>query len=481
MKKYFFLIVGLIALAVGTLSAQRGGTGGKTVLTPTPVTPEMEEPLDPQSGSGSGTDRTVVWVHGYEGGRNAWSVYGDKFKNEYKMRSIRTEYKNVTTIPQGAVKAQQDILAQFVVPSSNNIFIGHSMGGLVTREIERQRVVNGEAPLFGGFITFSTPHKGAILANSVMEGKGDIFVDDAIHALVGPFSGTWVSNFLLNLATVNNHLQLIRRILPSGTPIGDLATTSQFISMINTVNYDNKKIITVAAKESGEKLWRELSSLFLHAPSDLQLHQHGDDDLPQKMNNLRGVYNGAGVVSGVIAVVSACNFNFGGAAAWAYRSVKFFVGASWIKNAPKVFDNLVGANRMEQRQTVTRQIRSDIMDRWDEWKDDRGCYTPRSGPRPDCSFNTFMRTLSAADLNNLYENVTTTVQVPVINEENDGIALKSSTNGLIGNDVKTIETRLLSDLGVNHQECMNHEFITEIFEEKIFNGTNGSFFSIARR
>ena len=489
MKKYFFLIVGLIALAVGTLSAQktRGGISSTTqpsLETPIVLTPVTEEPSDPPP-SGSADDRTVVWVHGYEGSRGSWQLYGNKFASERKMNSVRAQYGGwghpITSIGQGAEETQVDIAASGVVPNSNNIFIGHSMGGLVTREIDRRRTNAGQPELFGGFITFSTPHKGAVLADNVMNGKADIFVDDAIQAAVTPFLGfSMVGNLVLNFIEMNDNLQLIRRLLPRVTAIGDLATNSNFISTLNSFQHTNKKIITVAARESGEKMWRELSSL-VWAPSSSSLHEYKDSKLPQLMNFARGTYNAAGIASDALAAINALRLNPFGYAKWHFRAVKFREGASWIKNAPKVFDDLAGANRTESRQVTVRQIRQDIMDQYNTWMDSRNCEGGLRTPRVDCSFERFIGTLSRADRNNMYETVTRTEIVPILNQENDGIAMKYSTNGLEGPNVVKFETDLRPDLGVNHQECMNHEFITKIFNGQIFDGSSGSFFSIAKR
>ncbi len=488
MKKYLILIFGMMALINESITAQKVSLsgGGGLLLTPKGVLisePVSEEPITPTLT----TDRNVVWVHGFEGSNQSWNRYSDKFQNEYKMHCWRTQYSNsgnpafpdANSIPEAAQIVQNDLTNTGIAPNPNNIFIAHSMGGLVTREIDRQRTGSVQPELFGGFVTFSTPHKGAIIAKNVMEGKADEFIDDGIRSLLKPLSIPIIGTILINSATINDHIHLISKIFAKRGPALQLASNSDYIRDLGYFNSGSKKIITVAARESGEKLWREVSSLALHPPSEIGFHTYGDNDLPQKMNNLRGAYNGAGIVSAAIAVVSAFKFNPIAAARWGVRSVQFFAGASWIKNAPKVWDNLVGANRTEQRQVTNRQIRQDIIDLWMNWQDNMGCETNRS-PGRDCSFNRFIGTLSPNDRDNLYETVTSTVTVPIINEDNDGIVLTSSSNGLDYANAK-IETRLRTDLGVNHQECMNHEFITEIFVNDIFSGNRDRFFILEKR
>ena len=143
-------------------------------------------------------------------------------------------------------------------------------------------------------------------------------------------------------------------------------------------------------------------------------------------------------------------------------------------------DDLAGANRTEFRQVTVRQIRQEVMDQYNTWMDSQNCEGGLRTPRVDCSFERFISTLSQAQRNNMYETVTITQTVPIINEENDGIAMKYSTNGLEGSNIVKFETDLRPDLGVSHQECMNHEFITDIFDNKIFNDTR-SFFHVKKR
>jgi hypothetical protein len=80
-------------------------------------------------------------------------------------------------------------------------------------------------------------------------------------------------------------------------------------------------------------------------------------------------------------------------------------------------------------------------------------------------------TLTQAERDNAYEDaVLYNVSVQIVNENNDGIVLQSSANGLSGLNVLNLEMELQPNMGVNHQECMNHRFVTDKFET-IFNGT----------
>jgi hypothetical protein len=428
----------------------------------------------------------VVWVHGWEGSGKSWGVYSRKYgrdigadnirrEGERKMNCLRVDYaqRNVPTdyaqtVVQAATIVKRQVADAQIMPSDQNIFIGHSLGGLTTRQIDR---ADNGTNLFGGFITVGTPNKGAIVAQAVMEGRGDKFVDEAVRALVAPFYDTWVGALLISLTVINDDVQLIRRVFPIIGPAEDLSPASGLINGLNNFGHDNKKIITISARESGQKLWRELSSIALNAPSELPLHQVGDEDMGRKMARLEGMYNSAGYVSSGLATVSTI---FGGwfvTGKWAVRAKLFFNGASWIKNAPTAWNNLLGANRTEQRTTSTTRVKQSIMNDYNAWQDTRNCeLIPRGGRPVDCSFTTFLSTLSASQRADIYEPSTTTVSVQIVNEHNDGIVLQSSANGLSGPNVLNLEMELQPTMGVNHQECMNHQFVTDKFEQ-IFNGT----------
>jgi pimeloyl-ACP methyl ester carboxylesterase len=500
MKKYslglmLLVLIANLAVAQVRLDGNRSTLGTKSVgaqpvyeglrqvegvSLETPVN-EGVTPLDPNSPSSG--DRNIVWVHGWEGSRKSWAVYSRKYgsdvgidgitrNGERKMKCFRVDYGDrssneyAQTVTEAAGIVKRQVAAAGIMPSSQNIFIGHSLGGLTTRQIDK---LDGGTNLYGGFITVATPNKGAIIAKAVMEGKGDKFVDEGIRALVLPFYDTWVGSLLIGLTVINDRVHFIKRIFPQIGPAEDLSTTSGLINGLNNgFSHGDKKIIAISARESGEKLWREVSSLALHAPSNLPLHELGDDDLPNKMGQLRGVYNAAGYASIAISTIKLSRVDFYGASKWVIRSSFFFNGASWIKNAPVAWNNLLGANRTELRPVVGPALKPEFHAAWNAWRADQGCITRGA---PGCSLTAYLATLTQAERDNAYEDaVLYNVSVQIVNENNDGIVLQSSANGLTESpNVLNLEMELRPDMGVNHQECMNHQFVTDQFE-KIFDG-----------
>jgi pimeloyl-ACP methyl ester carboxylesterase len=423
-------------------------------------------------GTGGSTEpRNVVWVHGWEGSADSWNVYNNLFSNSLNMKSYRVEYtgKNwisgintyANSLEEAADIAQQQLTGQSYPNSSNNIFIAHSAGGLVTRQIDKSR--NSDA-YFGGFVTFGTPHKGALIADAAASGKVSPWLHDGIGRITGCLG------VLASVANVLNCIadfkDVIEKEFSTTGPALQLQTTSPFIQNLNSFTHQ-KKMIAVSARESGDKLWRQASSLLnRNAPSKQSLHELKDDDLGKKIKigvALLGAYSVKSMIFNPTAT-----FNF-------VRTL------TWIRSAPSVWENLVGANRIEMRTVSTMVVNPNIMARYQQWKSGKGCvYEDLSN---GCTFEDFTQTLNADELDNLMVPSTTQVGVAVNNEEFDGIVLKSSANGL--NGAISIETRLEPNLGVNHQECMNHPFITDIFNRDIF-GLDGAtprdpFFKIERR
>jgi pimeloyl-ACP methyl ester carboxylesterase len=500
MKKYSLVLTLLVLMAnLAIAQISRSPVGRKSVgMQPATQVLEHERPITletPTNEGGTPVDpnpppsefRNVVWVHGWEGSRKSWSVYSRKYgrdvgsdgifrDGERKMRSFRVDYGDresteyAQTVSEAAGIVKRQVAAEGIMPSSQNIFIGHSLGGLTTRQIDK---LDGGTNLYGGFITVGTPNKGAIIAKAVMDGKGDQFVNEGIRALVLPFYDTWVGSLLIALSVINDRVHFIKRIFPVIGPAEDLSTTSGLINGLNNgFDHGNKKIIAISARESGVKLWRQLSSIALNPPSKLPLHELGDDELPEKMEKLRGIYNTAGDVSIAISVLHASYLNFYSAGKWIIRSNFFYNGASWISNAPAGWNNLLGANRTEQRTVNTVRVKQSFLDMYNSWQDNRNCEpTPNGGGRTvSCSWTTFLATLSTAQKADMYEPTTTTVSVQIVNENNDGIVLQSSANGIAeGPNVLNLEMELRPDMGVNHQECMNHQFVTDQFE-KVFDG-----------
>lgn len=110
------------------------------------------------------TYRNVFWVHGLQGDAGSLKTMSDYFTARYKINSYHLSY----TSNRGIVYAADQLNGLGFEEQEDDIVIAHSMGGLVSRQHQKQASVSKR---FGGLITLGTPHKGAEFANSFDNGR----------------------------------------------------------------------------------------------------------------------------------------------------------------------------------------------------------------------------------------------------------------------------------------------------------------------
>ncbi len=100
-----------------------------------------------------------VWIHGLGGTADSWSVYQTAFTPNNGTRPQYKSDKSITKIVEGYWSENYDRFGK------NTILIGHSMGGLVARELERNH-----SSSIKGIITIGTGHHGANFAKELKFG-----------------------------------------------------------------------------------------------------------------------------------------------------------------------------------------------------------------------------------------------------------------------------------------------------------------------
>ena len=158
-----------------------------------------------------------VWIHGLGGkDKNSWTIYQNVFT---PTNSVRPEYesnKGIELIANGYMNENRDAFGR------NTILIGHSMGGLVARQLERNH-----SSSIKGIITIGTGHQGAQFAKELRNGllnnlknKVMLRVNSCLTtttiALGFTFPG--ISPALVNTRNVVNGITAI-----FVSPIGDIA------------------------------------------------------------------------------------------------------------------------------------------------------------------------------------------------------------------------------------------------------------------
>ncbi len=102
----------------------------------------------------------VSYFHGFNDGNSAWSYAEALFMEEFNANhSVNKSYDGKIAINSAASSYYNTL-----VPYDNTVVIGHSMGGVVAREMIRQKGKNNSR--IKALITVGSPHKGAPIAKN---------------------------------------------------------------------------------------------------------------------------------------------------------------------------------------------------------------------------------------------------------------------------------------------------------------------------
>jgi pimeloyl-ACP methyl ester carboxylesterase len=130
-----------------------------------------------------GQERNVSWLHGLGENGTTWDAMEAIFVAE------RNSFTNASSTSPGfpslnGVNASSNAVSPIISPDNNSIVIGHSMGGIVARDIDLSNP--GQ---IGGVISVGTPNNGAAISNSLANGDVDRATNFACNALLaGPSS-----------------------------------------------------------------------------------------------------------------------------------------------------------------------------------------------------------------------------------------------------------------------------------------------------
>ena len=297
-------------------------------------------------------DRNVAWVHGLDGNASSWQHYNQIFDNERNLNSLRTTYNTENGITNSANQVISSMNTRYGnnasgANNSQNLGIGHSMGGLMLRDADR--ITANGTKKFGGYITVTSPNYGAPISNSLIDGSVENAAENACNKLAdGPLSQVFnlpwgiVSNLSTNTLCrkfIDN--DLVQNL--QGTPVTnqDLKVGSPTIDAIN--DYEtNLPRISIWAEENSPVHWRMISSSL-----------HGNDtQFVNTVNTVRGVYNGFYVYNNSLAVVNVV-FGFWNPFSWAstvlfvYRATQWKKGRNWIDDSENIWSSLIKTTRRE--------------------------------------------------------------------------------------------------------------------------------------
>tara|TARA_B110000037_G_C17100740_1_gene497856 strand:- start:67 stop:1401 length:1335 start_codon:yes stop_codon:yes gene_type:complete len=313
--------------------------------------------------------RNVNWVHGLDGNASSWEHYNQIFDAERteftNASSLRATYPTDNGIDSSANSVINSMNTYYGTTgadqahNSRNLGIGHSMGGLMIRDVDR---LNGSGNKnFGGYITVTSPNYGAPISNSIIDGSVESAAENACNKLAdGPlaqlFSLPWgiVSNLATNVLCdkfIDN--DLIQNL--QGTPVtnADLRVGSPTINAINNyTDNTNSNIprISIWAEENSPVHWRMFSSAV----------SNNDMTLVNTVNSARGVYNGFHIYNTSLGIASVVGgfwnpLLWGSSGLYFYRASQWRKGRNWIDDSENIWSSLIKTTRRETQTYWTYQ------------------------------------------------------------------------------------------------------------------------------
>ena len=277
--------------------------------------PPTITPITPPRGQAPG-DRMLQYVHGLAGNVTAWAPVARDLKAEYETNFDLVDYRAQQDLQLAVAAADVETELLSVgeqegessrSPATETMYVGHSMGGIVGREILRQYEEESRTALddykYRGIVTFNSPHGGAMIANNLPEvfpllqgGCADLAAGPVADAtLAVPVFIEWVadvftygdvsfvdiaSEFVDNTCQgtlFENALGLAVTELVFPTAGRDLGVGAPFMTELNGFSdrYDLPKALVYGTEQDPVAL--RLLSSFMPAVQTLDVYTAGDD------------------------------------------------------------------------------------------------------------------------------------------------------------------------------------------------------------
>ena len=142
-------------------------------------------------------DRNVFWVHGLGETADFWTKQRTNADQNYRIRSSGFTYDTDEGVPRYSDRLRADSRS---IKGNQTIAVGHSLGGVAIREANRD-----DNRLYGGMITLGSPLDGARLANEVISGGANRFIQQSIDVLRrGPIASSSKTGWQKFVDTLND-------------------------------------------------------------------------------------------------------------------------------------------------------------------------------------------------------------------------------------------------------------------------------------
>ncbi len=301
-------------------------------------------------------NKNTYWVHGLNDTTTAWQHYATIFEAERRMNSSRPFYPSSS-----GIATSTSTLSGSIPVNSQNIGIGHSMGGLVLRNLDR--ISPSSSRKINALITVGTPNSGAGIANSFEDNSLYSASQKACNDLgAGPltelFGIPWnvatlsfasaiganlTTNRICELFITND---LLSQYAGSAQARADLKMGSPLLSQID--NYSSSiPRLSMIAQENSPVHWRLLSSTITRNSTN-----PSDQLLPDAITGVEVIYNGffvartagtivnaiLGFINPVLFVKAAINAN---------KAVQWKKGVDWLNDSETIWNGLTKSSRLE--------------------------------------------------------------------------------------------------------------------------------------
>lgn len=216
--------------------------------------------------TGYGQNRKTYFLHGFGGNASEMTSMANSLAQTHKMDPVTVGYDSKN----GIVNAGASAASQ--MPGTGALAIGHSMGGVTLRQIDKQ-----STRPFTAMISIGSPHAGAEAARSLVSGKGKSiatralvlagsgFVADPLTTMISsPISwstlkfiialaGTTATTKLLNGKLTELDNQSARELQPGSAFFqGNQATNTPLVSIVGVE--DKQTFYRIATYEANLQL-----------------------------------------------------------------------------------------------------------------------------------------------------------------------------------------------------------------------------------
>jgi pimeloyl-ACP methyl ester carboxylesterase len=401
--------------------------------------------------SGYAQQRRIDWIHGLGGDQTSW----DGTANNYSTARDIPAFTNGQYPTGNGVGAMAVQVGLNTVPALNGtgIAIGHSMGGVVARQLNLWNDAR-----WAGIITLGAPLRGARIVNAVRDGEAQALINNATNQLlrglragstataVSTANGILIQNTAIMGSAYSNEIAgyvvnfLINKLSLTPPTIADLSPEGAYIQGMTNQNTAKPKI-AIWGSESDPLLWR-LAGTFMA----------GDDEKGiSAMNTIAGTYMAMADAEFAMSWIVLPLQGY-----YNYRGNEWGAGRDWVMNTSNdAWANLIGA---AYSQTVSGSIPKMICD-YNYYYSGCGSSANPTACRAACwvsqpySYTNYIKTESDG-------------VVPASSQRNDGGAWRGDIVRAFGN--------------INHQEHLRFDRIEPTLTN-IFNGNINETFRIAPR